>query len=93
MNNAVILCGGGVPTRSENMVKLRQNSIICNVRCDEEDVVFLDLHPVSREAKEDVYARRYDMYANYLTFEFDNNDSLAEAAKSMEEQFYENLGR
>ena len=93
MNNAVILCGGGVPTRSENMVKLRQNGIICNVRCDEEDVVFLDLHPVSREAKEDVYARRYDMYAKYQTFEFDNNDSLAEAAKSMEEQFYENLDR
>ena len=76
------------------MVALRQNGIICNVVRDEEDIEFSDVRPLAstREAYEELYERRKDLYRLYQTFEFDNNDSIEAAAEAMEEQFYENIG-
>ena len=93
-NNKVISCGGGIVTRQDNMVALRQNGIICNVVRDEEDIEFSDVRPLAstREAYEELYERRKDLYRLYQTFEFDNNDSIEAAAEAMEEQFYENIG-
>ena len=93
-NNKVLSCGGGIVTRQDNMVALRQNGIICNVVRDEEDIEFSDVRPLAstREAYEELYERRKDLYRLYQTFEFDNNDSIEAAAEAMEEQFYENIG-
>lgn len=86
----IISCGGGIVEKEENYYRLKENSMIVNVKRDLEKLE-VDGRPLSKKYKiKDLYNRRKNLYDKFKDFEVENNN-LETCAKKIEEKFYENI--
>lgn len=86
----IISCGGGIVEKKENYYRLKENSLIVNVKRDLEKLEIKG-RPLSIKYKIiDLYNKRKKLYDKFKDFEVENND-LKTCAKKIEEKFYENI--
>ncbi|WP_236785705.1 shikimate kinase [Anaerococcus ihuae] len=86
----IISCGGGIVEKEENYYRLKENSLIVNVKRDLEKLEIKG-RPLSKKYKIiDLYNKRKNLYDKFKDFEVENND-LKTCAKKIEEKFYENI--
>lgn len=86
----IISCGGGIVEKNENYYRLKENSLIVNVKRDLEKLE-INGRPLSKKYKIiDLYNKRKNLYDKFKDFEVENND-LKTCAKKIEEKFYENI--
>ncbi|EGC83188.1 shikimate kinase [Anaerococcus hydrogenalis] len=86
----IISCGGGIVEKEENYYRLKENSIIVNVKRDLENLE-IEGRPLSKKYDlEFLYNKRKDLYDKFKDFEVYNID-LDKCAKEIEEKFYENI--
>lgn len=86
----IISCGGGIVEKEENYYRLKENSLIVNVKRDLEKLE-VDGRPLSKKYKiTDLYNKRKNLYDEFKDFEVENNN-LKTCAKKIEEKFYENI--
>ena len=85
----LIATGGGVVTRPENMLRLRQNGVILFI--DRElTLLATSGRPLSGnlDALRQRYRERYPLYNRYCDRKLDNDETIETAAKRVEEAFY-----
>lgn len=86
----IISCGGGIVEKEENYYRLKENSLIVNVKRDLEKLEVAG-RPLSKKYKIiDLYNKRKKLYDKFKDFEVENDD-LKTCAKKIEEKFYENI--
>ena len=86
----IISCGGGIVEKKENYYRLKENSLIVNVKRDLEKLEIKG-RPLSIKYKIiDLYNKRKNLYDKFKDFEVENNN-LKLCAKEIEEKFYENI--
>ena len=85
----LIATGGGVVTRPENMLRLRQNGVILFI---DRDLALLatEGRPLSGsfDALRQRYLERYPLYNQYCDLKLDNDETIEIAAKRVQEAFY-----
>ena len=86
----IISCGGGIVEKEENYYRLKENSIIVNVKRNLENLE-IEGRPLSKKYDLDfLYNKRKDLYDKFKDLEVYNTD-LDKCAKEIEEKFYENI--
>lgn len=86
----IISCGGGIVEKSENYYRLKENSIVVNIKRDLEKLEIYK-RPLSKKyGIENLYKKRKELYEKFKDFEVEN-ENLDFCAKKIEEKFYENI--
>ncbi len=81
--NSVIATGGGVVTRWENYMPLKQNGIIVFINRDVSNLP-TDGRPLSQlHGVKKLYEERLPLYRQFADIEVDGNDTVEEVAKSI----------
>ena len=89
----LIATGGGVVTRPENMLRLRQNGVILFI--DRElALLATDGRPLSDsfDALRQRYLERYPLYNQYCDLKLDNDETIEIAANRVKEAFHAYFG-
>ena len=82
----VVSTGGGVVTRRENYIPLKQNGLLLHLRRDPA-VLPTDGRPLSQAtAPEELWRRRAPLYAAFADGEIDNNGPLAGTLEQIEKE-------
>ena len=82
----VVSTGGGVVTRRENYIPLKQNGLLLHLRRDPA-VLPTDGRPLSQAtAPEELWRRRAPLYAAFADGEIDNNGTLAWTLEEIEKE-------
>ena len=82
----VVSTGGGVVTRRENYIPLKQNGLLLHLRRDPA-VLPTDGRPLSQAtAPEELWRRRAPLYAAFADGEIDNNGTLAGTLEQIEKE-------
>ena len=90
--NSVIATGGGVVTRVENYMPLKQNGIIVFINRDPEKLP-TDNRPLSQTyGVKELYEKRLPLYRQFADIEIDGNGTVEETAKVIVKEIlnYEN---
>ena len=82
----VVSTGGGVVTRRENYIPLKQNGLLLHLRRDPASLP-TDGRPLSQAtAPEELWRRRAPLYAAFADGEIDNNGTLAGTLEQIEKE-------
>ena len=82
----VVSTGGGVVTRRENYIPLKQNGLLLHLRRDPAALP-TDGRPLSQAtAPEELWRRRAPLYAAFADGEIDNNGTLAWTLEQIEKE-------
>ena len=82
----VVSTGGGVVTRRENYIPLKQNGLLLHLRRDPAALP-TDGRPLSQAtAPEELWRRRAPLYAAFADGEIDNNGTLARTLEQIEKE-------
>ena len=82
----VVSTGGGVVTRRENYIPLKQNGLLLHLRRDPASLP-TDGRPLSQAtAPEELWRRRAPLYAAFADGEIDNNGTLARTLEQIEKE-------
>ena len=82
----VVSTGGGVVTRRENYIPLKQNGLLLHLRRDPASLP-TDGRPLSQAtAPEELWRRRAPLYAAFADGEIDNNGTLAWTLEQIEKE-------
>ncbi len=91
--NSIIATGGGVITRPENYMPLKQNGIIVFINRDV-DLLVTDGRPLSQKyGVKELYEKRLPLYRKFADIEVDGNGTVEEVANRIVKEIllYENF--
>ncbi len=85
----IISCGGGIVTRQENMIALRQNGFVVWLKRNLDCLEVSDTRPLSSNHQQlkELYSQRKDQYASYSDVQINNDGSIEETVSMIVEMW------